>query len=375
MKSKQSTRVRLADVAARAGVSVATVSMALQNHPGITPVTRRSVRDAARALGYRRRPSAPLVLDECEAPARRIGFLSLDVSDKVMCDGNFEPLIDLLMRQAPRVGVQIQMATVGLDTQPEQAQAQVERFARGLDGLMATGVIDRPQARMLARTGVPLVILGGTRIEPHMAESGLFHRVSFDILSMARAATRHLLLRGRRRVALMNGVIDGNAGLWSGQWLSGYLLAHAELGVKADPVLQIHYRPGEGRHGWLRRLGHGRARPDAVVWSDVNMFASAQQELAALGLGIDPADQALGGQKHRALIFKGHPLVMEDGARLARAGIEALEAMAQRPGLAGSTLYLPFESRGLDLPDEPSEPTGDAAGDPAGARSSSRCQP
>ncbi|WP_205857263.1 LacI family DNA-binding transcriptional regulator, partial [Phytoactinopolyspora endophytica] len=48
----------IVDVAARAGVSVATVSRALRGLPGVSPATRKAVQTIAKELGYVASPSA-----------------------------------------------------------------------------------------------------------------------------------------------------------------------------------------------------------------------------------------------------------------------------------------------------------------------------
>ena len=54
-------RPRLADVAARAGVSAGLVSLVLRNQPGPSEQTRGRVLDAARELGYRADRTASLL--------------------------------------------------------------------------------------------------------------------------------------------------------------------------------------------------------------------------------------------------------------------------------------------------------------------------
>lgn len=54
-------RARLADVAARAGVSTATASLVLRDQPGPSAPTREAVRAAAEALGYRADRAASLL--------------------------------------------------------------------------------------------------------------------------------------------------------------------------------------------------------------------------------------------------------------------------------------------------------------------------
>ena len=49
-------RVTIYEVAAAAGVSLATVSRVINNHPNVTPATRQKVQNAISRLGYR--PSA-----------------------------------------------------------------------------------------------------------------------------------------------------------------------------------------------------------------------------------------------------------------------------------------------------------------------------
>jgi LacI family fructose operon transcriptional repressor len=48
--------IKLQDIADRAGVCRATVSLALRNHPSLPLVTRTRIQDLARELGYRPHP-------------------------------------------------------------------------------------------------------------------------------------------------------------------------------------------------------------------------------------------------------------------------------------------------------------------------------
>lgn len=61
-------RVRLADVAEAAGVSVSTASRALCGVGRLAPATRTLVRETAASLGYRPRAASPV----CETCGRRI---------------------------------------------------------------------------------------------------------------------------------------------------------------------------------------------------------------------------------------------------------------------------------------------------------------
>lgn len=64
---------RLADVAAATGFSIATVSRALDDHPGLSPETKQSVTAAAQALGYPLRD--PAAKTSRQRKARRSGAI------------------------------------------------------------------------------------------------------------------------------------------------------------------------------------------------------------------------------------------------------------------------------------------------------------
>ena len=53
---QEEPKIRLKDIAKYAEVSVATVSMALADHPQVNEETRRKVKLASRKLGYKKSP-------------------------------------------------------------------------------------------------------------------------------------------------------------------------------------------------------------------------------------------------------------------------------------------------------------------------------
>ncbi len=81
--SQGARKVMLADVATRAGVSVATASLALRGAARVTPATRERVRAAAHELGYRRAIDA----DSTDSrPALRIGVIAAAPLEELLDD-------------------------------------------------------------------------------------------------------------------------------------------------------------------------------------------------------------------------------------------------------------------------------------------------
>ncbi len=370
MVEKTSSKVRLSDIAELTSVSVATVSMALQNHPAIKHATRVAIHQVARELGYKKPgvvlasiPGATPGVSLSGGSARpsrpaHLGFIAVDKAAAMIHEENFSPLVHVLMRHTTRMGVRMQMASIPVDTPLPEAEAQAGRFADGLDGILVCGELRQPFLAMLQKLGVPVVVLGACALEAEDPEMWALNRVAFDTVGMARTAVRHHLARGKRRIALMNGTLSGQKGFWTDLWMRGYCMALCEAGIMPDERLAISYRPGEGNEGWVKRLTENPARPDAVVWADTGMAQSAWPlfKADAMGLRLMREDHVVSGQKHMfaARGFDGYPMVMEDNAAMARTGILALRALiagtwgdAEQHG--GMTIHIPFEFANLSL--------------------------
>ena len=86
MSSEKPRRPTIDDVAARAGVSSAAVSFAVNNRPGVGEETRRRILEAAEELGWRPSASARALT---EARARAVGLLLARSLDQLEVDPFF----------------------------------------------------------------------------------------------------------------------------------------------------------------------------------------------------------------------------------------------------------------------------------------------
>src|SRR4051812_23966309 len=105
-------RPRLADVAARAGVSTASVSLVLRGEPGPSAGTRERVLEAAAELGYRADRAASLL-------ARRRRYLLgvlLDVRNPFHAE-----LVEELHAAADKAGYEVVLSTLTRDRDEDRA--------------------------------------------------------------------------------------------------------------------------------------------------------------------------------------------------------------------------------------------------------------
>src|ERR671922_1903931 len=164
MSSEKPRRPTIDDVAARAGVSSAAVSFAVNGRPGVGEETRRRILEAAEELGWRPSASARALT---EARARAIGLLLARSVDQLEVDPFFVRFLagiertlarsdhDLVLRVAPEI-----------DT---EAYARLAAAGR-VDGFVLCDVeVDDPRFDVIAGAGVPalLAAIGGDPPPPY----------------------------------------------------------------------------------------------------------------------------------------------------------------------------------------------------------------
>src|SRR6185312_8720233 len=185
-----SSRARLKDVAARAGVSVKTVSNVVNGYEHVTPGTRKKVEEALGELGYVPNLAARGLRNG------RSGGLALALPE--LHAPYFAEIAHHVVRAAAERGW-----TVLVD-ETEGRLDRERQVAAGIRAHLIDGLILSPLALTAAdldrrAEGVPMVLLG-ERVRHDVAD-----RVAVDNVRAARDATAHLLDLGRRRIAAIGG--------------------------------------------------------------------------------------------------------------------------------------------------------------------------
>ncbi len=270
----------LKDVAARAGVSIKTVSNVVNERPYITDHTRQRVLAAIEALHYRPNLSAR------HLRTGRVGVLALAIPD--LGNTYFADIGNAVSAAAANHGY-----TVLLDyTNGERANEAL--VVNGLRPHLIDGVLLSPLALELddlrpARVGIPLVLLGERLF------NAPYDHIVPDNVAAARLATRHLLGLGRRRVAAI-GVQDIQSGETARLRLRGYGEALAEVGLAIDPALLVpatSFHRADGARA-MRRLLALDQPPDAVFCFNDLLALGAMRALHDAGCRV-PEDVAIVG--------------------------------------------------------------------------------
>ncbi|MEV8565162.1 LacI family DNA-binding transcriptional regulator [Streptomyces sp. NPDC051322] len=271
---------RLKDVAARAGVSIRTVSNVVSGSAPVAEQTRARVQAVLDELGYRPNLAAR------NLRAGRTGLIGLAIPE--LHSPYFGELAGLIVAAA-----QQRSWTVVIDQTFGDAEAE-RRLLEGTGGRLVDGLITSPWAlrteEVTARARhVPVVLLGEQRAE------GLADRVAVDSVLAADEATTHLLGIGRKRIAAI-GVQPHLHNETARQRLEGYHRALRRAGLSPDPALErpvaeLHREDGaEAMTSLLER----DARPDAVFAFSDELALGAMHVAHERGLHI-PEDLAFVG--------------------------------------------------------------------------------
>lgn len=211
-------RPTLGQVARRAGVSVSSVSRAL-NGQSASHETVERVRTAVTELGYVPDATARL-LKLGHTPA--IACAVPDIANPVYVE--MVKAMELVCRRA---GYRLSLISVGSD--PVEISALVQSLDRGFaDGLIITPLrVTDEFVAVLAALAVPAVVLG--RIDPEVPVDA----VEVDSVAGVRLALDHLLGLGHRSVTLLNGPADTTPGH---RRLNAYLDVARERGFAPDVI-------------------------------------------------------------------------------------------------------------------------------------------
>jgi DNA-binding LacI/PurR family transcriptional regulator len=213
--------VTIKDIAARLGISHATVSRALNDHPATSGAAKARVREAADALGYIRNANAGALSG---AASRLVGFVAPDVQSEF-----YATIASTLATSCALAGLQLVLAVTDDDPELEHRHILALRQARAA-GVFITptaGLLDASAALLAAQPVVQLV-----RSHPGLDKPwvGIDDRIGIGL------ATRHLLELGHTRI----GYIGGYEALTTGSARrGGYQQALADFGVDYDETLVV----------------------------------------------------------------------------------------------------------------------------------------
>ncbi|WP_128377818.1 LacI family DNA-binding transcriptional regulator [Streptomyces cavernae] len=341
----------MADVARRAGVSVATVSHVLNDTRRVLPDTRRAVLDAIDELGYTPNTLARSLVT---SRTRSIGLAVSAISNPY-----FTEILQGVEAGALRHGYSLLIADPHDDPRHERTVVQL-LHERRVDGMIVAPSPEPDELLgYLARHAVPTVfvdrLVGGTdeagrdeadrgsadRIEADDGTGFRFDQVGAENTEPVVRLVGHLAEAGHRRI----GLVAGLPGLsTTTERTAGYRRGLAAAGLPYDEDLVA---PGnseaESAERATRALLSGTAPPTALITANNTMTIGALRALRERNLSV-PGDVALCcfDDFSWADLFEPRLTAVSQPSR--EIGAEAVRLLLDRlaaPGRPSRTLRLP----------------------------------
>lgn len=269
-------------LAAKVGVSIGTVSRAVNNRYGVNPATRARVLAAARRHGYVPNPAARLLK---EHPMSSVGLFFAPFAGP---EGEINPtalaLIETLRREMKARAFDLQVSYYRDD---DDLRKQAD--ARHLEVILFFGHFAQHTFDVARNLGHQVIIIGNRSLKPGSTA------VLADTRYCAAAAVQYLAALGHERLALVTGPRSEthNAG-----YIDGFDSAVREFALTARADWRVELSASlthrDGACAATRPLLGTRTRPTAFVFSSDWLAMGGRRAIIEAGLRV-PGDVSIIG--------------------------------------------------------------------------------
>ncbi len=302
-----SSRTRLEDLAAIAGVSIATVSRALNNSPAVNDETKRRVWKIAREQNYNFRPSMPAILSGAAATIAVVIPTPVGRQSEVS-DPFFQELIGGIGEAARDAGCDILISHLAPKSHDDLASLMTANRADGVIFLGQSFLHER--FNQLAETENRFIVWGAE------LPGQRYCSIGSDNVRGGIRATTHMLNLGRKRIAFLG----DTAAPEILQRYEGYITAHRRAGVMLDPNLTMPANfEVESAEAAVNTLLERDVEFDGVFAASDLIALGVVRSLLKARIRV-PEDVSIVGYDNLQLSAYSHPSITTISQDMAKAG-------------------------------------------------------
>ncbi len=269
--------LNLKGIAEELGLSVSTVSRAINNTGRISEETRKKVLEAAKRYNY--------IPNDIARSLRSKSGNSVGIIASDMINSFYANVIKGAQSVLRENGFTLFVCNSDEDTQLEQ-EALETLLSKQICGLILASVgEDSESIRQLIKLGTPVVLIDNI---PDDLEG--FDSVSIDNINAAIKLTDQLIEHGYQKIGMISGPMSQSTG--HDRYL-GFKIAMGKAGLpmREDWVVKGDFKKPSGRQA-MRRLLSLDAPPEAIVVANNYMAYGAIGVLKEKGLAV-PGDMAV----------------------------------------------------------------------------------
>jgi LacI family repressor for deo operon, udp, cdd, tsx, nupC, and nupG len=280
------------EIAARAGVSPATVSRALRGLHHVNEGTRAKIVAAAMELNYPLRPD--LIPRDLLTRTNRVGVIAPYISRWY-----FAEAINGIEQSLREAGMDLLLYNFSQVDARKRIFHQ-KKLGEKVDGLIVISMQPTDQEfKSLLSLGIPITTIG-------FLHEGCTS-VAIDDVEGGRIATRHLTDLGHRDIALLSGHRDAAYNFdVSNNRTAGFIEILNSVGIEWNPELEIHgdfniYTAEIAMEAFLRR----KKLPTAIFCHSDEMAFGALKAIRARGLRVPEDISVIGFDDHLIAQYTG----------------------------------------------------------------------
>ena len=308
----------LKDISLKCGVSIATVSKAINFREDVSEETREMVLKAARELGY------SLTARTLNATRTySIGVLFVDEANSGFTHDYFSGVLDSFKRTVEDRGYDITF--INCSTKQPNRSTYLEQCRRhGVDGVVLASInFDAPEVRELVASDLPIVTID------HVFDN----RVSImsDNVGGMTELMEYVVSKGHRRIAYLYG---NQSAVTSGR-IAGFYRTAERFGITVpdEYVMQVPYRNVEATYMATETLLGLRTPPTCILFSDDFAAMGGLNAIRARGLSIPDDVSVAGFDGMRALQYLEPKLctIVQDAENIGNLAANKLMALIESP--------------------------------------------
>ncbi len=313
--------VSMKDISVACGVSVATVSKALNNHTDIGAETKLHIKQVAKEMGYFPNSSARALKTN---RSYNIGVLFIDeVPQSGLTHDYFSFILDSFKTTVEKQGYDITFINCYKGKKNTMSYLEHSRY-RGVDGVLIACVnfLDE-EVQELIQSDIPVVVID--RLFPDkLAVISDNEKGMHDLLT-------YIYNLGHRKIAY----IYGQKSAVTESRLKGFYDTAKELGVEIyeDFVLEGKYRDIPAASKRTAELLDRKDKPTCIIYPDDFAAIGGMNEIKARGLSI-PKDISIAGYDGINIVARLEPqltTVHQDTRVIGRVAAENLINLIEKP--------------------------------------------
>lgn len=325
-------KIKISDIASQSGVSLSTVSLVLNNKPGVSAETRRRVLEIADKLNYPIKPYTPQVKS---THLTTIGMVvKIDPDIPPQANPFYSKVIVGIEDACRRKGINLLFATLPVDENNCPLEVPSLLYNEIVDGLLMVGTyIGEPMASTFGKPTPPIILVDG------YSNVDSYDKVVSDNFRASYQAVEYLINKGHRHIGLMGSDMDCYPSLKYRR--NGYLRAMKENELPDVYISNFNINKSKGYQETIDLL---KEYPHLTALFCVNDDIGSAAIRAAQFLGKRvPGELSIIGYDDTYLAANSHPTLTTmhvDTVAMGRAAVHLLSMRIDNPDSAPMTLTI-----------------------------------